>query len=261
MRKCFVALALFIFLKAPAQQLDDSLSKYSYLVQTNNKQSKSQATGFFVRYRHRLFFITAAHCLTGWDPFGFKQIENFPDTVFIRLSNDTSKLKFLPLPVLRIKKTAKPFHVYENPDVYVVEIKEAKKYRVFSIEQFFEGEVQCDLAKTVWLYGYPDPENCNDYFRDRQQPFNTISTLGQAYCVHLFLPEAKINDPVNYYTYIKDGAAGPGLSGAPAYLMTENNKIVFGGLYIGGTDEPVKTAIVVRPEYVIDKIIARILNE
>lgn len=260
MWKCFLALALFLSLRAPAQESDDSLGKYSYLIQTNNKESKSQATGFFVRHRQRLFFITAAHCLTGWDPFGFRRIENCPDTVFIRLSNDTSQVKFLPLPVLHIKEAAKPFHAYEYPDVSVVEIKDAKKYPVFSIEKFFE-EVQCDLAKVVWVYGYPNPENSNDYLRDRQQPFNTIAALGQAYCVHIFLPDVKLNDPVNYYTYVNDGAAGPGLSGAPAYLMTEDNKIVFGGMYIGGTADPIKTAIVVRPEYVIDKIMARILNE
>src|ERR1700712_2868885 len=112
MRKYFIVLVIFGFFKTAAQDLSDSLSKYSYLVQTNENGLKSQATGFFVRHQRRLFFITAAHCLTGWDPFRFKQIENFPDTVFIRLSNDTSNLKYLPLPISGIKKAAKPFREY-----------------------------------------------------------------------------------------------------------------------------------------------------
>ncbi|MDQ6609030.1 MAG: hypothetical protein M3Y85_04335 [Bacteroidota bacterium] len=261
MKKYLFILAFFGFFKTKAQDLHDSLSKYSYLVQTNEKGLKSQATGFFVRHQNRLFFITAAHCLTGWDPFRFKQIENFPDTVFIRLSNDTSHLKYLPLPISGIKKTAKRFREYESPDVYVVEIKEAKKYRVFSVEQFFDAKLQCDLARTVFVSGYPNADGYNDYFRDRQQPFTLADTLGEAYCIYAFRPEVKLYDAVNYFTHFKDGTTGPGLSGAPAYLLTEDKTIVFGGIYIGGDASAIRTGMIVRPEYVLSKILAKIINE
>lgn len=261
MRKCFFIVFLFGFFKAVvSQDLSDSLSKYSYLVQINEKGIKSQATGFFARYKHRLFFITAAHCLTGWDPFSLKKIENYPDTVFIRLSNDTSNVKYLPLPVSGIKKTAKPFRAHESPNVYVVEIKEAEKYAVFSVEHFFEEEVQCDLAKMVFVSGYPEAEGFNDYLRDRQQPFTSGTLLGEAYCIYAFRPEAKRYDPLNYFTCFKDSVAGQGLSGAPAYLLTENKAIVFGGLYIGSAVDATRTGMIVRPEYVIKEIMAKILN-
>jgi hypothetical protein len=261
MRKCFLALTLLVFFKASAQDLADSLSKYSYLVQTNENGVKSQATGFFVRHQHRLFFITAAHCLTGWDPFRFKPIENFPDTVFIRMSNDTSKLKYFPLPIAGIKKAAKPFREYETPDVYVVEIKDPRKYPVFSVEQFFREEVECDLARTVFVSGYPHAESHSDYLRDRQQPFTAAATLGEAYCVYSFRPEVKVYDPLNYFTYFKDGTTGPGLSGAPAYILTEDKTIVFGGIYIGGDARAIRSGMVVRPEYVKNKIMAKIFGE
>lgn len=261
MRKYYFILALFICFKASAQDLSDSLGKYSYLIQTNEKGRKSQATGFFARYQQRLFFITAAHCITGWDPFTFKAINNFPDTVSIRLSNDTSKLIYLRLPISGIKKASKPFREYESPDVYVIEIKEPKKYRVFSVEQFFTKEMKCDVAKKVFVTGYPHAEGYNDYLCDRQQPFTSSATLGQAYCVYSFRPEAKSYDKFNYFTHFKEGAIGPGLSGAPAYLLTEDKQIVFGGIYIGGDLNAIRTGMVVRPEYVINKIMSRIVNE
>jgi hypothetical protein len=254
-------LVFFSAFKASTQDLSDSLSKYSYLVQTNEKGLKSQATGFFVRYKHRLFFITAAHFLTGWDPIRFKPIENFPDTVFIRLSNDTSNLKYLPLLISGIKKTAKPLPEYESADVYVVEIKEAKKYPVFSVEQFFDEEMQCELARKVFVSGYPHAEGYNDYLRDRQQPFTSANTLDQAYCIDSFRPEANLYDPLHYFTHFKDNVTGPGLSGAPAYLLTEDKTIVFGGIYIGGESKAIRSGMIVRPEYVKSKIMAKILNE
>ncbi len=261
MRKSFLGLLLFVFFTSKAQEPEDSLSKYSYMVQMSREGIKSQATGCFVRHEGRLFFISTAHLLTGFDPVQFRAIDNYPDTVFIRLSNDTSKLQFLPLPILSMKRKSKPFHEYESPDVYVVEIKDAKKYSVYSIESFFDEELRCEQAKTVLVYGYSNGQEGNDYLRDRQQTSNSRSALTQEYCLHVFLPNVKLNDAVNYYTYLKSGDAGTGLSGAPAYLLTQDNTIVFGGLYIGGLSDPSKTGIVVRPEYVINKVLARIFNE
>lgn len=259
MKKCLLFFFVFVCCQAHGQiDLTDSLSKYSYLIQAKDKTSPSQATGFFVRHERRLFFITAAHCLTGWDPFQFRQIENTPDTVYIRLSNDTSKLKYMPLPLADIRKTARPFREYESPDVCVVEIKDPKKYKVNSVEQFFE-EIQCDKARTIYVFGFPHANGYDDYFRDRQQPFTSTATLREEYCVYAYRPELKATDALNYYTYIKDGT-GPGLAGSPTYIFTDNKHITFGGIYIGGGDDVVRTGLVVRPEHVISMIVSRIEN-
>ena len=52
-----------------------------------------------------------------------------------------------------------------------------------------------------------------------------------------------------------------GLSGAPVYLLTEDESVVFGGIYIGGMREGSGQGMIVRPQYVINKIMARIYNE
>jgi len=258
MRINFTLLFLALFFTVSAQDLTDSLSKYSYLIQAKTVGSQMQATGFFARYQHRLFFVTAAHCITGWDPFQFRKIDNFPDTLFIRTSNDTSRLHYLPLPVADIKRSAQPFHDYEAPDVFVVEIKNPKNYPVYSVEKYFGERVRCETAKTIWVFGYPRNAGYNDYYSDRQQPFSCTALLGEAYCFYPFRPETRRPDQLNYFTSFKDSITGPGLSGAPAYILTQNKHIVFGGLYIGGGDKALRNGMVVRPEYVIDKITAEI---
>jgi hypothetical protein len=263
MWKClFACVLLFVHSALHAQELHDSLGKYSYLVQIDKRCKKTQATGFFARYQQRLFFITAAHCLTGWDPVAFKPIENFPDTIFIRLSNDSSKLSFLPLPVAAIKKSSKPFHQLEKPDVVVVEIKNGKKYNVFSVEDFFVEEVPCEFAKKVLVTGYPGEEKSNDYMKARQQPTTLFTLLDNTYCIYPYRPEAKAYDRLHYFTSFKENdVSESGLSGSPAYILTKNETIVFGGIYIGGMRAGSGQGMIVRPEYVINKIMAKILNE
>lgn len=256
MRLNFTLVFLALFLCSASQDLTDSLSKYSYLIQAKTPGTKLQATGFFARYQQRLFFITAAHCITGWDPFQFKKIDGFPDTLFIRTSNDTGRLHYLSLPVADIKRSTQPFHDYEVPDVYVIEIKNPKRYPVYSVEKYFNERPRCESIKSIWVSGYSHKEDYNEYFTDRQQPLTVTAILGDAYCFYPFRPEAKRPDQLNYVTQFDDNGA-KGLSGAPAYLLTENKHIVFGGLYIGGGNG-LRTGMVVRPEYVIDKIISEI---
>ena len=254
---CFLGLHLSLF----CQDLQDSLGKYSYLVQIDKRCEKTQATGSFVRYQQRLFFVTAAHCLTGWDPFAMKPIENFPDTIFIRLSNDTSQLRYLPLPVAGFKKATRPFNLFEAPDVFVVEIKNAKKYKVNSIEKFFEEEVPCEKATEVVVAGYPNEEDSSDYYKVRQQPFTLGSDVDDTYCIYPYMPDIKLYDRLHYYTSFKDNITSSGLSGAPVYLITDDATIVFGGIYIGGLYERSGKGMIVRAEYVINKILARIFND
>ena len=258
MRMKFTLLLLFLFFEASSQDFGDSMRRYSYLIQAKTQGSKLQATGFFARYQNRLFFVTAAHCITGWDPFTFKRIESFPDTLFIRMTNDTSKLHYLPLPVADIKRNTQPFHEYETPDVYVVEIKNPKRYPVNSVEKYFKERPRCETITDIWVSGYPPKDGYDQYLADRQQPFTSTAVLGKAYCYYPFCPGARRPDELNYTAQLKEAATNPGFAGAPVYLLTENMHIVFGGLYIGGSDKSLRSGMVVRPEYVIDKIIAEI---
>src|SRR5215204_4769293 len=139
MRICLFAFLLLAFYSISfSQDLPDSLGKYSYLVQIDKRCMKSQSTGFFARYQQRLFFITTARYIAGWEKPGVETVENKPDSIYIRLSNDTSKVSYLSLPVAGIKKSTKTLQSTGSPDMIVIEIKNAKKYDVYSIESFFQ---------------------------------------------------------------------------------------------------------------------------
>jgi hypothetical protein len=259
MRKLYFLL-LFIVLQVAAFSQDDSLEalrNYSYLIK-GKEGSGLQATGFFARYQSRLFFITAAHCLSGWDPFRFRPVSNFPDTVYIRLSNDTSKLRYLPVPVASIKQHTRPFREYETPDVYILEIKHPKNYDVYSVEKFFDGYSLCENAEQAFLWGFPKAMMDNSYGNERQQAFASMSPLNNAYCLYAFRPEIKRPDPLNYFIQVDAAVAGTGLSGAPTFLLTRDGNIVFGGVFIGGTANGLRSGMVLRPEYVIEKIMTEI---
>ena len=261
MRTCLFSCFLFcIFSTVHSQDFGESVSKYSYLVQTDKRCEKSQATGFFVRYDKRLFFVSAAHSLTGWDPVALKDQENFPDTIFIRLSNDTSRFSYLSLPVGNIKKTAKAFRDYEAPDVVVVEIKNPKKYNVFSLEGYFEEDVPCEVAKRVLVSGFPSVEHSSEYFKLRQQPAVLTTVLEDDYCFYPYRTDRKIYDRLHYFARFEEGKPKSGLSGAPAYLEIGKGLIVFGGLYIGESQAGAGKGRIIRPEYVINKIKARIFE-
>ncbi|HEX8316391.1 MAG TPA: hypothetical protein VF609_15415 [Flavisolibacter sp.] len=253
MRKClfsFFLTALPIVLLA--QNLD-SMGKYSYLVLTEKGCGKQQATGFFARYQHRLFFVTAAQSLAGWQAGAQKPGDNVPDTIFIRLSNDTGRISYLPLPVANLVKANPPGNS-EGPGVYVTEIMNGKNYNVLSIEDFFEDEVPCELAKSVLIAGYSQPENSTDYYRARQQPFTLGTPLENPYCTYTYRPEVKHFDYLHYFAAGKEKLAAAGLSGAPAYLVAEDASIVFGGMYVGGLREGSGTGMILRPEHVLNKI-------
>lgn len=240
-----------------AQDLS-SMGKYSYLVQTEKGCGKQQATGFFARYQQRLFFVTAANCFTGWQADAQKLTGSVPDTIFIRMSNDTGSISYLPLPIKNLKR-ANPIGKADGPDIYVTEIKNGKNYNVLSIEGFFEDEVPCELAKSVLIAGFSYPENSSDYYRARQQPVTLGTRLENPYCTYTYQPEVKHFDYLHYFTSGKEIVKATGLSGAPAYLVADDESIVFGGMYVGGL-RGADTGKILRPEHVLNKIKEKIFE-
>ena len=74
-----------------------------------------------------------------------------------------------------------------------------------------------------------------------------------------YRPDVKVYDRLHYFTSFKEtDVSESGLSGAPAYLITKNETIVFGGIYIGGMQAGSGQGMIVRPEYVINKILSKI---
>jgi hypothetical protein len=252
MRVFFAVLSLLLYCAAHSQDVQSTLDKYSYLVQTSRQEAAPQALGFFVRYETRLFLITSACFLKNNKQVSPATSAGYPDTVFVQSSTDTS-IAHLALPVVRLKKATKE---PETSDICVVEIKNSKRYNVFSVEDFFVEEVPCDLAKSVVVAGYAKLEASDDQ-NSRGQTFLFNSSLEEAYCLLAYIPEQKAYDRLHYFPSFANEAARPALSGAPAYLLTKDDTIVFGGVYVGMSTGTARGKII-RPEHVIYQVIDRI---
>lgn len=255
MRVLFAVLSLmFSCVVAYSQNDQAALDKYSYLVQTSRQEAAPQAIGFFVRYETRLFFITST-CFLKPDKQALEETpSHYPDTIFVQSSTDTSSTSRLALPIVRLKKATK---ATEASDICVVEIKNAKRYNVFSVEDFFVEEVPCDLAKSVLIAGYAKAINSGEEESAQGQTFVFNSSLEETYCLLTYIPEQKDYDRLHYFPSFAKEATKPALSGAPAYLLTKDDTIVFGGVYIGMSSGTTRGKII-RPEHVIYQVIDRI---
>jgi|GEM_PF-6683642 len=255
MRVFFAVLILMLFsIAAYSQNEQNNLDKYSYLVQTNRQETAPQAIGFFVRYQTRLFLITSTCFLKTDKQITPATLAKYPDTLYVQSSTDTSSTAHLALPVIRLKKASK---ATEESDICVVEIKNPKRYNVFSVEDFFVEEVPCELAKSVLVAGYAKQTNGDEDQNSRGQTFLFNSSLEEAYCLLSYLPEQKDYDRLHYFPSFAKEATKSTLSGAPAYLLTKDDTIVFGGVYVGMSQGTARGKII-RPEHVIYQVIDRI---
>lgn len=254
MRVFFAVLFLTLFsVAASSQTVQNTLDKYNYLVQTTRQQTAPQSIGFFVRYQTRLFLITST-CFLKPDRAATPATSSYPDTLYVQSSTDTSSTAHLALPVIRLRKASK---ATEASDICVMEIKNPKRYNVFSVEDFFVEEVPCELAKSVLVAGYAKQANDDEEQSTRGQTFLYNPSLEEAYCLLTYLPEQKDYDRLHYFPSFAKEATKPTLSGAPAYLLTKDDTIVFGGVYLGMSHGTARGKII-RPEHVIYQVIDRI---
>ncbi|RYF84603.1 MAG: hypothetical protein EON98_08770 [Chitinophagaceae bacterium] len=231
-----------------AQDLTDTLSKYCYQVQINRHCQSPKATGFFVRYEKRLFLVSCGR-LSG--VFKRSSDNTKTDTLFLRSVGDTS---LLPLPLAELSYSVKRNKEQLGSDLLVMEITKPKKYSVFSVEDFFGEEIPCEEASKVILTGFTvraQDEN------NAETPLHSLflnTSLNETYCVYSYLPELKAYDQTHYYPAFEQDMRKMELSGAPAFLLTKDDGVVFGGVYLGvrsGTNR----GMIIRPEYVIGLLI------
>ena len=238
---------------AYSQNIQNTLDRYSYLVQTSRQEADPQAIGFFVRYETRLFLITSTCFLNTEKQIASEKSSHHPDTLYVQSSTDTSRTSQIAMPIVRLKKATKS---REASDICIVEIKNPKRYNVFSVEDFFVEEVPCELAKSVIVAGYARQAG-NEAESSKGQTFVFNSSLEEAYCLLTYIPEQKDYDRDHYFPSFAKERVKPSLSGAPAYLLTKDDTIVFGGVYVGMSNGTARGKIL-RPEQVILQVVNRI---
>lgn len=96
----------------------DFLKKYSYLIYGEKNQKIQNGTGFFIRYKGTLYFVTARHVVTGCRGNGQK-IKFQPDTMNILNKN---KLSTYPIYVKDMYEKSICYPQYVELDIEVYKI-------------------------------------------------------------------------------------------------------------------------------------------
>jgi len=231
----------------------DSLKKYSYFFYAKISPSHwEQGSGFFIRKNNKLYFISDLHSFTG-QTIDLKKIPNYPDTLGIRLNDPEKKCEVYKIPIAEIKRNTKDIPFYLRADAWAYPIDTAtipKDVTIYSVENLIDTNFNYHEVHEAITCGYPNLHSSDTLVAMKAHPVLTKQTIYGDYCKKMYFSNYKSYDTIDYSVtaYTDYG----GYSGSPVYLLYKN-KIIFGGLLSSGS-LPQKAAMVVRPQYVLDKI-------
>lgn len=235
-------------------QPDVNLQKYSYFIfGVKTPNTINQGTGFFVREQERLFFITAAHTITGWSPITGKNDPGpLPGDIFqLRLYKDNTEV-FIPLDFSKHKQSYVKKLGFDQPDLFVMEIKNLN-FEINSIESYFMKYPLTDSIHESQIFGFPVLEE-NDPNKYVKAPASKLEAeLGFDYKKKIYWQMFNKYDSINYQLKILNSFSTlHGYSGSPVFHKIGNKReIVFGGVLFSG-DPPF--TFVIRPEYILEEI-------
>ncbi len=153
-----LAILLGAFL-ANCQTGKDTLAKYSYFINGFKKSEilhPVSGTGFFVRDKNKLLFVTANHVISGWNSNGTKDV-NFPDEMTIWLNKEDGTIDYskqIAINIKNVKATAPYPKSPIVPDVLAYEVNLPPEYQIYSIEKFFPASYPKD-PEAIVIFGYP----------------------------------------------------------------------------------------------------------
>ena len=232
-----------------SQKKYDSLKKYSYFIYgIVNDNRWSEATGFFIKKKNKLFLISALHVFSGRNIDHTMEM-GYPNILYLRIKNHSVTPTYFPINISKIKDTVRDADFYINPDVFVYEIKLLKAIKIYSIEKFIKP-VPCDKAVNVITCGYPIDQKASKKETLVASPVLIHERVIGNYCKPIYWTDHKVNDNINYLISANNGIRD-GSSGSPVYFIIQD-KIYFAGLISVGTNE--NAASVVRPQNVLSKI-------
>jgi hypothetical protein len=228
---------------------NDSLARYSYQLwgsiplSNSGKHMIIVGTGFFVRDGDRISIVTAAHVLNGTYIEKDRKLKRpiFPDTMFIRVFDDSGTVDSIPLNIKSIKDSTSPYFYYERPDIIVLPVHVPAKFHINSVERFMKriGDKGYDSAEEISMYGYSNVfrERMGPQDRLRSHPFRRNLKLAQSYENSQLIPETGFSDTMyislNFPSTI---TVGSGDSGSPIFFKI-GNEIVFGAVCQGGRED------------------------
>ena len=230
-----------------AQDQDDTLKKYSYLIKAMIPDSVKvvngvtyskwmQCTGFLITEKGKIYLVSAAHSLLGVRD-GFEPPAKHPTVfyLFVKKLNSEERVMVEIDLTGRIPKSDSSYFK-TNPDFYCVQLDIPPIYELNTINSFFSKDsTDYDKAYIALMYGYPEKsyvDSCNRVVLKMDNYFTPVH------------PE---DNPTESDAALRaiDGLHGSGDSGAPLFLKLGNSKVIFGGICVATFKDNI---IFIRPE-------------
>ena len=219
----------------------DSLKKYSYLVSgIINDHSAVIGTGFFIKKNASVYFITAAHVVTGWNALEKKWNKDDPDTFFVKLTDKaTGEDVLCSIDVSASKKRLVPFSIWDKPDIFIYKIKKPSSYIINSIENLIVDSPANYVNEINKVFGYGFASYT--HFSDFHSLINFVPTVIDASTVMKYdsIPNSRKNglpDSMHFMiapTFPWENNFGNGASGAPIFIYSEKlERFIFAGVVI-----------------------------
>ncbi len=140
---------------------EDSLiedkKKYSYYVDLNSKKP-DHATGFFIKFKMKKYFVSAYHVFTSQDVTNKKRLSNSWDKLSIRYTSSENKSsKFYIIDLKSIIKHSPFIDNNKTPDFYIYEIKDLPNDfmpNYIELNQS-DGSQNYDQSSNMFVWGFP----------------------------------------------------------------------------------------------------------
>lgn len=219
----------------------DTLMKFSYemIPVINGKIDGNQnggATAFFVSLYNRLFLVSNYHVFVQMHTTTKKPLPIQCDSIALRYKiKGSDNFKFKMIDLREIKKKHPPIYFFEQPDLFVYEIKMPDSALIYSIEHMFDT---VPLKKL-----YPKEHVSYGYYQEAPLPQQMVFTA----LTYLFDPYIDVTDSVGggrnfklYNSYMVTPGSKAGMSGAPVFIKYDTiirnlryERLVFGGVIMG----------------------------
>lgn len=257
MKYLFIFLLMFNFTNSQiTNDTTETLKKYSYLVYGQKNNKIHNGSGFFIKHKEIIYFVTARHVITGCRGDGNK-IKFQPDIMNIL---DKDKESTYPINVIEIFEKCTCYPQNEELDVEIIRINSPWDLGLNTINAFIGVSMFDYDYFATWGFPFYNMVENNEY-DIMKNPVLTSGKTPDFFMSRPFVDKTKTKeDNFNYLLNLKNITFNTnleGASGSPVFLKNTNtNKWQIIGALIGAPNEnsTEKYFIIARIEAILKKI-------
>jgi hypothetical protein len=234
---------------------DDRFSDYSYLIYGYNAdRQRATGTGYFYSYKGQSYFITAGHCVTGWDPISYKFDSSWPDNLKICLKTKSGHFREYSVNAKPYKESTIPFHIHEKPDIFITKIDNASIFDINYVNNFCERK-NFQAYDSVLSFGFP-AVYVDDFSISELCKILSIKQTGHLRGKYSDLNRTHVPgkfDSMYFQCNYISGIYDKGRSGSPVFKLSDDGMYCFAGMFAAGSPST-KRVWVLKPDFIIKEI-------